>query len=102
MDTTYLGPSESCVIAKPCYNKLCHKEFCLYVNCIIIAEQGAYSYVWTEECERLLPKHYKARCLDFMQRDPTPVHWRPDPRKYKLDKHGVRCVYRVRSFLSKH
>lgn len=53
-------------------------------------KQGAYSYVWTEQCEQLLPTHYKARCLDFMLRDPTPVHWKPDPRKYKLDRHGTR------------
>lgn len=51
---------------------------------------GAYSYIWTEECENLLPKHYKARCLEYMMRDPTPVHWKPDPRRWKLDKHGTR------------
>lgn len=53
-------------------------------------KQGAYSYVWTEECERLLPKHYKSRCLEYMLREPTPVHWFADPRKYKLDKYGTR------------
>lgn len=52
-------------------------------------KQGAYSYVWTEECEKLLPRHYKSRCLEYMLREPTPVHWFPDSQKYKLDKKPV-------------
>lgn len=50
---------------------------------------GAYSYVWTDKCERLLPQHYKQRCLEYMLREPKPVHWKPDTRKYEFDKHGT-------------
>ncbi|WAR00098.1 hypothetical protein MAR_024560 [Mya arenaria] len=51
-------------------------------------KQGAYCYVWTDKCEKLLPKHYKNRCLEYMLREPTPVHWIPDPQKYRYDKYG--------------
>ncbi|KAL4230369.1 39S ribosomal protein L28 [Mactra antiquata] len=53
-------------------------------------KSGAYSYVWTDKCERLLPTHYKQRCLEYMLKEPKPVHWVPDPRKYKLDEYGTR------------
>ncbi|PVD34552.1 hypothetical protein C0Q70_05827 [Pomacea canaliculata] len=41
-----------------------------------------YVYRWTNETEGLLPEHYKQRCIEFMTKDPTPVHWRPNPNKY--------------------
>ncbi|XP_060594166.1 large ribosomal subunit protein bL28m-like [Ruditapes philippinarum] len=53
-------------------------------------KSGAYSYVWTDKCEKLLPAHYKQRCLDYMTKDPKPVHWRPDTTKYKVDEYGTR------------
>lgn len=53
-------------------------------------KSGAYSYVWTDKCEKLLPKHYKARCLDYMLKEPKPVHWVPDTRKYTVDEYGTR------------
>ncbi|XP_052278535.1 39S ribosomal protein L28, mitochondrial-like isoform X2 [Dreissena polymorpha] len=52
-------------------------------------KQAAYTYVWTDKCERLLPKHYKERCLNFMMKDPEAVHWIPDPRKYEYNKDGL-------------
>ena len=56
----------------------------------LLSEPGAYSYVWTEKCEQLLPKHYKARCLEYMLKDPAPVHYRPNPQKYTYDRYGTR------------
>lgn len=53
-------------------------------------KSGAYSYVWTDKCEKLLPKHYKERCLEYMLKVPKPVHWVPDTRKYTIDKYGTR------------
>ncbi|XP_045202986.1 39S ribosomal protein L28, mitochondrial-like [Mercenaria mercenaria] len=53
-------------------------------------KSGAYSYVWTDKCERLLPKHYKERCLEYMLREPKPVHWKPDTSKYVIDQYGTR------------
>lgn len=51
---------------------------------------GAYSYIWTDKCEALLPRHYKERCLQYMMEEPPSVHWIPDSKKYMLDKNGQR------------
>ncbi|CAG5123137.1 unnamed protein product [Candidula unifasciata] len=45
-----------------------------------------YKYKWTQEEEEILPQHYKDRCKEFMTRDPIPVHWRPDTRRYRVDE----------------
>ncbi|XP_041358579.1 39S ribosomal protein L28, mitochondrial-like [Gigantopelta aegis] len=45
---------------------------------------AAYAYRFTKDVEALLPSHYKKHCEEFMTRDPTPVHWRPEPGKFKL------------------
>jgi len=51
-------------------------------------KSGAYSYFWTDKCERLLPKHYKERCLDYMLKEPEAVHWVPSEEKYTYDDFG--------------
>lgn len=45
-----------------------------------------YLYQWSREEEKILPCHYKERCIEFMTQDPEPVHWRPDPTPYRLDE----------------
>uniref|UniRef100_A0A0B6ZHV8 Large ribosomal subunit protein bL28m n=1 Tax=Arion vulgaris TaxID=1028688 RepID=A0A0B6ZHV8_9EUPU len=45
-----------------------------------------YLYKWSREEEKILPDHYKNRCREFMTRDPIPVHWRPDTRRYRVDE----------------
>lgn len=40
-------------------------------------KNAAYSYSWNEEGEKMLPEHYKKRCLEFMSKEPTSVHYIP-------------------------
>jgi large subunit ribosomal protein L28 len=47
-----------------------------------------YIYKWSREEEALLPQHYKDRCREFMTRDPIPVHWRPETKRYRVDPHS--------------
>ncbi|KAL8617157.1 hypothetical protein ACOMHN_014327 [Nucella lapillus] len=43
-----------------------------------------YVYKWTRDIDPLLPEHYKKRCREFMEKDPTPVHYRPNPNQYTI------------------
>ncbi|CAL1534501.1 unnamed protein product [Lymnaea stagnalis] len=45
-----------------------------------------YIYKWSKEEEAILPKHYVDRCRDFMTRDQIPIHWRPNPARYRTDE----------------
>ncbi|KAK6975941.1 39S ribosomal protein L28 mitochondrial [Biomphalaria glabrata] len=45
-----------------------------------------YLYKWSREEEALLPKHYKDRCIEFMRKEQSPVHWRPIQMKYRFDE----------------
>ncbi|XP_076446944.1 large ribosomal subunit protein bL28m-like [Babylonia areolata] len=43
-----------------------------------------YMYKWTRDVDALLPDHYKKRCREFMEKDPAPVHYRPNPNQYTV------------------
>jgi len=45
-----------------------------------------YKYTWSHDEEQILPDHYKAKCTEFMKKEPEPVHWRPDTRRYWEDE----------------
>lgn len=49
---------------------------------------------WTEGVRGRFPMHYKMRYVEKHMREPLPVHYRPDARKYTLDKHGQKYVHR--------
>lgn len=42
---------------------------------------------WTEGPRARLPKHFKLRYIDKHMREPVAVHFIPDTRKYKVDRH---------------
>ncbi|XP_071087852.1 large ribosomal subunit protein bL28m-like [Haliotis cracherodii] len=46
---------------------------------------AAYKYVLSKEAHQLLPAHYKRRCMEFMQGEPTAVHWQPEQGPFKLN-----------------
>lgn len=69
-----------------------HCIYNLFAVKTIVLETGAYSYIWTDKCERLLPPHYKKRCLEYMLKEPQPVHWIPHAEKYTVDKYGTRYI----------
>lgn len=50
---------------------------------------------WTVGLKSRLPVHYKRRYIEKFMRDPTPVHYRPDMRKYVADEFG--CPVRVQN-----
>lgn len=43
---------------------------------------------WTVGLKARLPLHYKLRYIEKFMRDPEPVHYRFDSRKYVADQHG--------------
>jgi len=43
---------------------------------------------WTVGLKARLPLHYKRRYVERFMLEPTPVHYRPDPRKYEADEFG--------------
>ncbi|KAK7500588.1 hypothetical protein BaRGS_00008163 [Batillaria attramentaria] len=43
-----------------------------------------YVYRWTREVDSLLPEHYKQRCQEFMEREPAPVHFRPNLNRFTV------------------
>ncbi|XP_067663436.1 large ribosomal subunit protein bL28m-like [Haliotis asinina] len=47
---------------------------------------AAYKYVFSKEAHQLLPAHYKRRCVEFMQGEPTPVHWQPEPGPFRKNR----------------
>jgi len=50
---------------------------------------------WTVGLKSRLPLHYKRRYIEKFMRDPAPVHYRPDLRKYVADEFG--CPKRVQN-----
>lgn len=50
---------------------------------------------WTVGLKARLPLHYKKRYIEKFMRDPAPVHYRPDMRKYVADEFG--CPVRVQN-----
>ena len=59
----------------------------------VAAGMFPYVYKWTREAETLLPEHYKRRCQEFMTRDPSPVHYRPNPNRFTVrESTGERSV----------
>lgn len=50
---------------------------------------------WTYGLKSRLPSHFKQRYIEKFMRDPTPVHYRPDLRKYVADEFG--CPTRVQN-----
>jgi len=43
---------------------------------------------WTVGLKSRLPLHFKRQYIEKCMRDPAPVHYRPDPRKYVADEFG--------------
>ncbi|XP_078324100.1 large ribosomal subunit protein bL28m-like [Crassostrea virginica] len=49
-------------------------------------KNAAYSYSWNDEVNEMLPEHYKERCLEFMRREPTPIHYIPSEGTFGIHK----------------
>lgn len=49
-------------------------------------KKAAYSYLWDENAEKILPEHYKRRCLEFMNKEPIPVHYVPSTGTFGIHK----------------
>ena len=45
---------------------------------------------WVEGVRGRFPLHYKMRIIDSRMKEPRPVNYRKDERKYVVDKHGQR------------
>lgn len=45
-----------------------------------------YVYKWPRALDPLLPEHYKKRCREFMEKDPEPVHYCPNPNQYTINE----------------
>lgn len=45
---------------------------------------------WSEGVRARLPLHFKKQYCDRFMTQPIPVHHRPDPRKFTMDKFGVK------------
>jgi len=50
---------------------------------------------WTFGLKSRLPLHYKQRYIEKFARDPAPVHYKPDLRKYEADEFG--CPKRIQN-----
>ena len=49
-------------------------------------ENAAYSYSWNDKVNEMLPEHYKERCLEFLRREPTPIHYIPSEGTFGIHK----------------
>jgi hypothetical protein len=58
----------------------------IYIYYNNVVEKAAYSYVWDDKADEILPEHYKKRCLEFMTREPTPVHYVPSSGTFGIHK----------------
>jgi len=48
---------------------------------------------WTQGLRSRLPDHFKKRYTEKFVKDPTPVHYQPDPQKYAVNTYGIVYVY---------
>ncbi|KAK2169091.1 hypothetical protein LSH36_12g10014 [Paralvinella palmiformis] len=44
---------------------------------------------WTQGLRSRLPDHFKKRYTEKFVKDPTPVHYQPDPQKYAVNTYGI-------------
>ena len=47
---------------------------------------------WTTGLRSRFPQHYKKNFTEQYTKDPEPVHWRPNPEKYTIDRYGNQYV----------
>ncbi|OWF47720.1 39S ribosomal protein L28, mitochondrial-like [Mizuhopecten yessoensis] len=48
-------------------------------------KKAAYTYTWDKRADKILPDHYKKRCIDFLTKEPEAVHYVPSGSKWRYD-----------------